>query len=1104
LCAAETVYPGLRLGVSQPEWCFEEIGKLRTRLLGSVAAFLLLARPCFGSGATGALIGNVTDATRAVIVGATVFAKNLSTGISRSTVTSSTGDYDIVLLQPGTYEVTIRQPGFAPVAFKDINVDVDQIVRVDAQLKVEASPEQVVVTDEVPLLDSEDTTIGAVVERKSISGLPLNERNFLDFTLLVPGAQLAVAGSNVSTQGGSVIVNGARETANTFLIDGVDNNSPLIGRSTLLPSVDAIEEFKVQASTSSAEYGRGGGAQINLVLRSGGNHLHGSAFEFLRNRVLDARNYFDLPDCHANAVPGTCASIPKYIRNQFGGTLGGPIIRNRTFFFASYEGLQLRQADTRESTVPSQNLRSAVLSSLPPSYLNSAGVAALNLYPAANTGSDLANSTIFVAAPVIQNATHLGTIKVDHQLSSRDALSAHYGISDLERYNPYDFGFSVSDLPGYGDDARYRGQNSGVNWMHSFSPRVTNEFRFGFNRDRLGLFQQNQAIDRSGQLGFPSPVDPQDYGYPILQVAGYENIGEPFQAPENNSISTLHLSNNLVLSPDFAGSRHHFRVGGEYRRIGDNGYIDFYPRGDFIFFGVTGNSIEDLVLGLPAAALLGSGNSSVHLRNNESALYGLDDFHISSHLTLNLGVRWEYNDAPYDVKSPLSLADLSTHSLACTPKPNCQFLLAGNNGVPRGLFNTEKKDFAPRIGFTWRPQKTEKLVVRSGYGVFWDAATLLPSLLTKENPPSYGFDYFVNSGTNVIQNILQSPANFIISFLPASNYRDTYMQQWNAGVQYEFTPQLLLEAAYAGSKGTHLKGFHDANQPEPGRLPQYPQFGSLAMIDTSRASNYHSLQTRVEQRPWRGLSYLLAFTWSKSIDNGSELLGSATEGQYAQDGNNLRGERGLSGFDTRRRLVWSGVYEVPLMKGDRSRTVRALLRSWQLGTILSFQSGQPFTVYRSGYQSYTTLITGSDRPDLIADPFQAGPVSTNPDPGCHSAISQGGRAADHTRTVQTWINPCAYSNPNLLGQLRFGTSPRNGVIGPGLINTDLSVSRNIALFRESQSLSLRADVFDLFNHPNFDPPENVFDSQNFGSLPSSNRFGTRPPRQIQLSVRYSF
>ena len=1077
---------------------------MKTWLLGCAAAFLLPTGMSFASGATGSLVGNISDATGAVIAGATVSATNLSTGISRSTVTSSTGDYDIVLLRPGTYEVTIRQAGFAPVIFEDIHVDVDQIVRVDAQLRVEAKTEQVVVTDEIPLLDSEDTTIGAVVEHKSISGLPLNERNFLDFTLLVPGAQLPVAGSNVSTQGGSVIVNGARETANTFLIDGVDNNSPLIGRSTLLPSVDAIEEFKVQASTSSAEYGRGGGAQINLVLRSGGNHLHGSAFEFLRNRVLDAKNYFDLPDCHANVAPGTCASIPEYIRNQFGGTLGGPIIRNRTFFFVNYEGLQLRQADTRESTVPSQNLQKAVLSSLPPGYLNPAGVAALDLYPAANVGSDLANSTLFVAAPVIQSATHLGVFKVDHQLSNRDALSGHYGISDLARYNPYDYGFSVSNLPGYGDFALYRGQNTGVNWVHGFSPRLTNEFRFGFNHDRLGLFQQSQAIDRNAQLGFPSPANPQDYGYPILQVAGYEDIGEPFQAPEDNSISTLHLSDNLAWSPGFARSRHYFRFGGEYRRIGDNGYIDFYPRGDFIFLGVTGNSIEDLALGLPAATLLGSGNSAVHLRNNELGLYGLDDFHFTSRLTLNLGLRWEYNGAPYDVKTPLSLADLSTNSMTCTPKPNCQFLLAGDNGVPPGLFNTGKKDFAPRIGFTWRPQKTEKMVVRSAYGVFWDAATLLPSLLTKENPPSYKFEYFLNSGTNVIQNILQSPVNFIISFLPASNYRDTYMQQWNVGVQYEFTPQLVLETAYVGSKGTHLKGFHDADQSTPGGLSPYPQFGSLAMIDTSRASTYNSLQTRLEQRPWRGLSYSLAYTWSKSIDNGSELLGSATEGQYAQNGNNLRGERGLSGFDTRHRLVWSGVYEAPPLKGDRSRTAQAMLRSWQLGTILSFQNGQPFTVYRSGYQSYTTLITGSDRPDLIANPFQAGPVDTNPDPGCHSTISQGGRAADHTRTVQTWINPCAYSNPNLLGQFRFGTSPRNGVIGPGLINTDLSVSRNLALFRESQQLGLRADVFDLFNHPNFDPPENVFDSQNFGSLPSSNRFGTRPPRQVQLSLRYSF
>jgi len=1064
----------------------------------------LLAGLCFAQGATGSLVGTVTDASGAVIVGAAVSATNWATGISRSTVSSGSGDYDIVILHPGKYRVTISKPGFKSVTFDDINVDVDQIVRVDAQLQVETRMEEVHVTDEVPLLESENTTVGAVVERQSISGLPLNERNFLNFTLLVPGAQIPVAGSNVSIQGGSVIVDGARETANTFLIDGVDNNSPLIGRSTMLPSVDAIEQFKVQASTSSAEYGRGGGAQVNLLLRSGSNRWHGSIFEYLRNRVLDSKNYFDLPDCIPTSVPGTCASIPEYIRNQFGGTLGGPIVRNRTFFFLSYEGLRLRQATTRESTVPSQNLQAAILASVPPGDLNPAGVAALSLYPAANVGSDLATSTLFVAAPVIRNSTSSGTIKLDHQVSNRDALSAHYGISDLQRYNPYDFGFTVSNLPGYGDNAYYRGQNFGVNWLHGFNPRITNEFRAGFNHDRLGLFQQNQDFNGNGQLGFPSPANPRDYGYPILQITGYENIGDPFQAPEDNGISTLHLSDNLAWDPDFGGSRHHFRVGGEYRRIGDNGYIDFYPRGDYIFLGVTGNSIEDLVLGLPAAALLGSGDSAVHLRTSQVGLYGLDDIHATPRVTLNLGLRWEYNQAPYDAKTPLSMADLSANSLTCTPMPNCQYLLAGSNGVPRGLFNTGKADFAPRLGFAWRPQPSEKLVVRAAYGLFWDAATLLPSSLQKQNPPSYKFDYFLNTGTNVIQTILQSPENFIISFLPDSHYRDAYMQQWNLGVQYEFTPQLVMETAYVGSMGTHLKGFHDGNQSEPGGLPPYPEFGSLATIDTRRDSIYHSLQVRLEQRPWHGFSYLLAYTWSKSIDNGSELLGSATEGQYAQDQYNLAGERGLSGFDTRHRLVWSGVYETPAPNAVHSHAARVLLQAWQLGAILSVQSGQPFTVYRSVYQSYTTLITGTDRPDLIADPFLAGPVDANPDPACQLTISQGGKAADRTRTVQTWINPCAYSNPNLLGQYRFGTSPRNGVIGPGLVDMDLSISRNLAVFRESQRLNFRADFFNLFNHPNFDPPQNIFDSQNFGSLPSANQFGTRPPRQIQLALRYSF
>ncbi len=1063
----------------------------------------LLACCAARADSTGAVVGSLHDPSGAVVAAARIEVLNRATGIVRESRTSPAGDYDVVLLPPGVYDITVRKDGFRTAQRTEVDVAVDQIVRVDFELLIALVKTDIDVTDVVPLVDSDSSSVGAVVESKHIQTLPLNERNYLNFTLLVPGAQTPVAGSQTSTQGGSVSVNGAREQANTFLLDGVDNNDLLINRSTVLPSVDAIEEFKVQSSTSAAEYGRSGGAQINVVLKSGANTFHGALFEYFRNRKLDAKNFFDLPDCRPGAVPGTCAEIPRFQRDQFGGTFGGPIRRNRTFFFAAYEGLRLRQATTRESTVPSQAQRAAVLAAVPPAFRNPAGMAALDLYPAANVGPDLVNSTRFLASPVIRSAQNQGSLKLDHQLSSHDLLSAHYAIFDEGRYNPFDVGFSVSDLPGFGDNVAYRGHNLGVNWTHSFGPRLTNEVRAGFNRDRLGVFQEHLGTNFSAQLGFPSPTQVRRYGYPIVQVSGFEDLGEPFQAPEDNFVNTFDFNENVAWSPDFDRSRHHFKFGGEWRRYQDNGYADFFPRGIFIFIGVTGSPLQDLVLGVPAVALFGSGSTDVHLRSHSLALYAADNYRVAPRFTLNLGLRYEYNSPPSDVNNELSVPDLSANSATCSPKPNCQFIVAGTHGIPRGTYNTGKKDFAPRIGFAWKPLAGDRVVVRSAYGIYYDITILDVGILLKDNPPFYRFAFSQNSGTNVIQNILSSPASSIISLRASPNFKDAYLQQWNFGVQTQLSTTSVLEVAYVGSKGTHLIGFRDDNQsPSPGAAPPYPQFGSLGTMDTDRASNYHSLQLRAEERNWHGLSYRVAYTWSKSLDNGSEFVGSATGGQYAQNAYNLRGERGRSSFDTRHRMVFSDVYTPKIAL--RAGVMNALVRNWELGGILSLQTGQPFTVNRSGYQSFQTLVAGSDRPDLIADPFTAGPVAANPNPACRKTISQGGLAADRTRTPASWINPCAYADPNLLGQFRFGSAPRNSIDAPGLAELDVSLSRRIALRSERQQLSVRMDVFNVLNHPNFDPPQRIFDSANFGSLVSANRFGTRPPRQLQLALRYAF
>jgi hypothetical protein len=1086
------------------------------RFSGGLRFFLfvtLLTARCHATSSTGSVLGTVVDPNGAALAQANVELRNQNTGTIRRATVNASGDFSFVLLPPGVYDLVVRAPGFVDGTIRGIQLDVDQVRRADLTLKLPTVIVQDLVTTELPLVETETSGVGKVVPRGLISNLPLNERNYLNFVLLAPGAHTPAAGSQASTMGpGSFSVNGAREQANAFLLDGIDNTSLYINRTSVLPSIDAIDEFKVQSSTYSAEYGRNGGAQVDLVLKSGTNALHGNAFEYFRNRHLDARNYFDLPECTAVSPTGSCGPIPVYQRSQFGATIGGPIQRNRTFFFASYEGLALRQAITREATVPSQNTLAALNAAIPPPFQNPAGAATLALYPAANSGADLANSTIYISSPSIRGTVNEGTLKLDTQLTSRDVLSGHYAVYDSNSYLPFDSGFTVSALPGFGDYHNNRGQNIGLEWTHSFTPSALNDLRFGFGRDRLQILQENYATNRSADLGYPSPPNPQDWGYPDAQINGYETLGEPFNAPQNVIDNAYHVTDGVNWSPAFDRGRHRFKFGGDFHRVQQNGYADFYSRGLFLFIGITGSSLEDLALGLPAVSLFATGNTDTHLRTFSESYYALDDYRLTPTLTLNLGLRYEYNSTPIDTENHLSTADLSSQSATCTPQPACQYVVAGTPGYPRGLYTTGKKNFAPRVGLAWSPLPNDRLVVRSGYGVFYDLGVLNINLLLGENPPFYQLLYSVNDGTQNIQTIVDSPINHVISFRTTPSYKNAYLQQWSLGVQGQLTQSTVMELGYVGSQGSHLVGFSDANQSEPVGVPPYPapypQFGSLATIDTSRSSSYHSLQASLQRRMQRGSSLLAAYTWSKSIDNGSEFTVSNTEGQYAQDTHNLAGERGLAAFDARERFVLSYVARLPFGPGerylDRSDFIGQLVRDWQISSIVSLQTGQPFTVNRSTYQSDTTLIVGSDRPDLIADPFKAGPVATNPNPACHATVAQGGLAADHTRSVQSWINPCAYADPNLEGQYRFGTSPRNEVAGPGLAALDASVSRAFPLIHERVKLNARADFFNLLNHPNFDPPVRVFDSQNFGSLPSANTFGSRPPRQIQVALNLKF
>lgn len=1081
----------------------------RAFLLGAILPLSL-----FAMDPTGTVTGTVTDPTGGVVQKARIAVVNQETNAIRETETNEDGDFTVALLPPGHYRVAVEKQGFRRSVHSDVNLDVDQTARVDFELQVGILTEELEVTDTPPLVQTDTSALGQVINGREVRELPLNERNFLTFALLAPGAQLPTEGSQNSTQGGSFNVNGAREQSNNFLLDGVDNNDPYINQYVALPSVDAIQEFKVQSGNYSAEFGRSSGGQVNVVLKSGGNQFHGSAFEFSRNRGLDAKNFFDLPDCTSGAVPGTCGPIPRLDRNQFGATLGGPLKKDKTFFFLSYEQLVLRQAVTQTATVPSMFQRQLVQALVPMSMVNPAGVAVTNLYPAANAGTDLTRSNTYISAPILRNSEHLGLAKLDHHFERNDSLSLHYAIFDENRFNPFDPVNSFTSLPGYGSTTLNTGQNAGLSWTHVLTNLAVNELRLGFNRLRAGTFQENAGKNISAQLGFPTVLtNPVDFGTPNVSLLGFDGIGEPLNYPQDRHDTTLHLSDNLAWN----WGRHQFKFGGEIRGIQVNDYLDFVARGEWVFAcGQCGDPVTALAqlrVGIPDYAISVKGDTYNTLRSAGMGYYVQDNIHVVPRLVLNAGLRWEYNSPPVETNNRFSVPDLSPASLDCSPMPACQFIQAGTRGVPRATYDRTLTDFAPRIGVAWRPLKSERWVVRSAYGIFYDSNIFNLSIFPRANPPFYELFLTPNfTGDATIQTILDQPGQLNWSNMISRKFRDGYMQQWNVDLQYEVRANWMIDLAYVGSKGTHLPNPINLNQTNlfTGENP-YPQFSSILDVESRSDSRYHALQFRSEKRVSQGLGFLASYTFSKSIDDVSAALGGSVGSGLPQDSNNLRGERAVSDFDARHRAVLSMVYDLPFRRKSAKPggLARFLLSNWQTAGILTAQSGSPFTVnlpYCLQDQGAAAAFGAPCRPDLIANPMKAGPVMANSNARCHQTVLQGGLAADAVGTPQSWFNACAFDTPPTTGAgfTEFGTAGRNILTGPGLANLDFSVSKSFPLRAEGRRLQLRGEFFNTFNHPNFDIPSHVFGTANFGQVLSANAYGNRPPRQIQLGLKYVF
>jgi len=1018
--------------------------------------------------ATATLFGTVRDQSGGILPGVNIQLLQQSTGIQRQTLTDPDGSFALTLLPAGRYTLNASLPGFKRETVRDIRLQVGVKSAIDILLTPGSADETVIVVADNYLLRPAGSALGQVLDETMLDSLPLNGREFMQLSLLTPGSAPPAQGSELSTQGSSgVNISGAREASNNFLLDGVDNNDLFLNRLVCNPSIDAIQEFTILANSYDAEYGRNAGAQVNVALKSGGQKLHGSFYEYFRHSGMDARNFFDDPD----------RDTPLLRFNQFGGTLGGALTA-RNFYFASFEGVRARRAETRTTNVPTVAERGGDFSAtgqivsdpftgkpfdqnrIPAGRIDPVGAAIARLYPDPNRAVVGQN---FLSSPIGRTEATQFSVKTDHHLSERNPIFFHYSFINDSRGLP--FQGERPSLPGFGTAVLDRGQNFAVGTTRMFSAGMLNDFRFGFNRLRREVFPENLGKDGFKLLGIQAfALDPRDTGFPSVVLAGYESLGDDTGIPVVRRTGTFHFTDVLSLER----GRHHLRVGGEIRHYRADGYNHLFGRGQMNFLGVfTGNALGDLLLGFPTVNIAAVNDNPQALRASFYNAFIQDDWKVTPNLTINLGLRYEYNQPAVDAEDRVSTFDVVSR----------QIVPVGKDGVPRSSTESDLNNFAPRIGLSWKVPGPGAMVLRAGYGVFYDSGTLFEKSSLYFNPPYFQLNLFF-TGANPLRVSNPFPAERAFGLPPTPialdrNYRTAYAQHFSFGLQGQSPGGVTLEARYVGTKGTKLFLKRNLNQPIPGpgdldeRRP-IPGFSDILLFESAASSIYHSLQLRAEKRYSGGISFLGAYTLSRSIDTTSAVQFSDGDDNTPQNSRNIAAERGLSNFDLRQRLSWALTWDLPL------RSQNLLVRGWQLGSILAVQSGRPFTPRLTFDNSNTGNVGGffaHDRPNLLGDPRLSDPKP------------------------ERFFNTSVFA---VAPQYQFGNAGRNILTGPGFASLDLSLAKSFPI-REDWRLQFRAEMYNALNRSNFRLPDGYVDRATFGRVLSAH-----PSRQFQLALRFAF
>jgi outer membrane receptor protein involved in Fe transport len=1027
-----------------------------SKRIASLFSLLLLAAAVFATTSataqsTATLQGNIVDSKGAVLPNATVTVRNRSTSFERTTQTDNDGNYQVAALPVGIYSVEVKVEGFKTQVADQVTIEVAKTVVQNFQMDVGAISEQVLVSSDVPVIETTTTSVGTVIDQRTVQEIPLNGRHFVDLGLLIPGSVTPPQNGFLTAPlrgQGSFAFNtaGGREDTVNFMINGVNLNDMVQNQITFQPSINTVQEFKVDNSTFSAEYGRNSGAIVNIATRSGTNQYHGEFFEFLRNEALDARNFFD-------------PRKPPFKRNQFGFNIGGPVNfphfgeggptfgyqgKNRTFFFFSYEGLRQRQGLTLTSNVltPAQRAlvtNAAILQLLPliplPTRIDIDPVSGLPVGRFSGSGT----------APVDIDQW---TGDVSHNFSANDRLHGYYAFQRDKRGEP---NLQGNTLPGFGDTRQSQRQIFTLNETHIFGPNLTNEARLGFNRINI-TFTPNAQLNPD-DFGIENGVD-DPIGLPQMSITGFNfNIGGPGGFPQGRSDMTVVLSDTL----NYLRGNHSFKFGVEARRFYNNNFT--LDTGTFTF-----PNVGSFMNGLANSFNITIGDRSSAIIQNALGFYVQDNFKVRPNLTLELGLRYDWNMTPTERFDRFVVFDTATRTLVRV-----------GSGIDK-VYEENNRNFQPRVGIAWDPFHDGKTSVRAAYAILTDQpVTNVVTPLTSNPPLARPLTLTTPTGAIPITNA--EPLAGLVGLAPNTvdpNFDNAYVQSWNLNVQRELARDLGVTIGYFGTKGTHLRISRNINQqingvrPFPSLSPSDPfrpgaPLNNIVQIEGTGNSSYNALWLTATKRLSRGMQFNASYTFSKSIDYNS--LNS--QGIVVQDSYNLRGSRGLSDFDARHRFVISGLYELPF-RGNR------LVEGWQLSTIVQSQSGNPVNIVINN-----AAFTGTNntvRPDVT------GPIEI-------------------LGTPNRWFD----INPFVVPVGRFGNLGRNVVIGPRFNNTDFSVIKRTNL-TESQLIEFRWEVFDLFNHANFGQPGRVVGTQNFGQI-TNTRFATGDSgssRQMQFALKYKF